>query len=425
MAGTIKQSGSKIQALEGLRGWLAMWVVVTHLFQFSGHTRLDSPILGLLANGHHAVKVFMILSGFVIALLIDKNPEPYGPYLRRRFLRIYPVFLIGALAGIMVHGLRGDLLHGWWPAFFDEKNLSDYNASWNAYDSNLFAYAASMLTMMNGVIPNAILPYVATAFNGVVWSLSLEFQFYLAAPLLCLALSPLKTRIVPVCFGIFVVMVVRHAVFPASNGMPWSTHGAFLPFNIEWFVFGILSFHLWTGLKDVLRTIPHHANLLTTCAAVLLLLSGSDARQLAKGHLEGVIGEAIPLVIWVLVLAHLLDQQSGAQNWLNRLFGKLLESPPVLFMGRISYSIYLLHNPIIILVQWGIVRHLGIQNWVHCFIVTSLIAIPATILVSALSYHYVEQFFTRMGKSSRKREPALTQMAVRSPAAISTDGPAS
>ncbi len=389
--------------LEGLRGWLAMWVVITHLFQFSGHPQLGLPVISLLTSGHFAVHLFMILSGFVIALLIHERAEPYGVYIQRRFRRIYPVLFLGVALGVLVHPMRGDLLTDFWPSLFDKHQLSYFDHCWHQFDSNIIAYALCDFTMINGIVPNFVLPHVAVAFNGVAWSLSLEFQFYLLAPWLCSILQPLRQRLLHVFLGVFAVMALRDFIFPSINGMSWSSHGAFLPFNLEWFMIGILSYHLRTYLLA-----PGHQQLIgINLLPVALLLS----LLLTRGRLSGmsfewVIGDAMPLAIWLCVLCHMIDTDTGHTGPVNKLAKVLLESPAALFVGGISYSIYLLHNPVIIFTQWAFVRHLDVHTWQSCLLITGAISLPLTIGLSALSYRFVEQRFIRSAKKAPV--PALT-----------------
>ncbi|OYW75693.1 MAG: hypothetical protein B7Z37_12085 [Verrucomicrobia bacterium 12-59-8] len=399
-------SRGKIPALEGLRGYLALWVVVTHLFQFSGHPLLGLPVISLLTSGHHAVNVFMILSGFVIALLIHQRPEPYGAYIRRRFLRIYPVLFFGVLLGVVVHPMRGELLANWWPAFFDQDTLFYFTQCWQAFDSNIIAYAICDFTMTNGIVPNFVLPYVAVAFNGVAWSLSLEFQFYLLAPWLCAIFQPLREHLVKVCLGVFAVMALRNFVFPASNGLTWSSHGAFLPFNIEWFVIGILSYHLRNYLLEARNQQLININLLPVTLVISLLLTRSRADELLGTGFEWVIGDALPLMIWIYALCYMIDCDAGRTGLLNKLAKTALESPAALFIGSISYSIYLLHNPVIIFVEWAVVRHLDIHTWQTCFLVTSAISLPLILGLATLSYRHIELPFIRSIKKAPR--PALT-----------------
>ncbi|HUN97489.1 MAG TPA: acyltransferase family protein, partial [Bradyrhizobium sp.] len=112
----------KFYSIEGLRGWLAWIVVLSHLVQTS-----DVYAHGLgpaaLRAGQMAVLVFIIISGFVITHLVTERPEPYGSYLIRRFMRIFPLFAVTCIIGFYASDLRSATLsHVAWadtPEFAD------------------------------------------------------------------------------------------------------------------------------------------------------------------------------------------------------------------------------------------------------------------------------------------------------------------
>ena len=97
----LENAPAKITELEGLRGMLAWWVVASHLLYFSGfYDGKAGGVIGLLTRGHEAVDGFVILSGFVIFLLLDRGRDRYGVFIFRRFFRLFPVFLICFSAAI-------------------------------------------------------------------------------------------------------------------------------------------------------------------------------------------------------------------------------------------------------------------------------------------------------------------------------------
>jgi len=237
----------------------------------------------------------------------------------------------------------------------------------------------------------------------VAWSLSLEFQFYLLAPWICSIMQPLRERLIHAFLGVLAVMALRDFVFPSVNGMSWSSHGAFLPFNLEWFMIGILSYHLRTYLQDPRNQQIIGVTLLPAALLISLLLTHG---RLSGASFEWVNGDAMPLAIWLCVFCHMIDTDAGRSGLMNKLAKVLLESPAALYIGVISYSIYLLHNPVIIFTQWAFVRHLGIHSWQSCLLITGAISLPLTIGLSALSYRFVEQRFIRSSKKAPV--PALT-----------------
>jgi len=124
-------------------------------------------------SGGVPVRVFIILSGFVIFLLLDSKKTNYFEYIVRRFFRLYPVFLFTSLVGLFLF-CEGYGILGW--------NYIGPNVfvRGGEYDSNKLTIAVSQLLMFHGFLRN-LGPIV---INPPSWSVSLEWQFYLIAPLI-------------------------------------------------------------------------------------------------------------------------------------------------------------------------------------------------------------------------------------------------
>ena len=68
----------RFDAIEGLRGWLAWWVVLGHALQLSGTAAyLPGKVRMIASHGDWSVMLFMIISGFVIAHLLLAKKEDY------------------------------------------------------------------------------------------------------------------------------------------------------------------------------------------------------------------------------------------------------------------------------------------------------------------------------------------------------------
>ena len=91
----------RFDAIEGLRGWLAWAVVFWHCIYMFGIHKLYPQVDKLHMVGDFAVCLFIIISGFVITNLLLEKREPYGRYIYRRFLRLYPVYIICLALGII------------------------------------------------------------------------------------------------------------------------------------------------------------------------------------------------------------------------------------------------------------------------------------------------------------------------------------
>ena len=138
----------------------------------------------LAEAGAGAVIVFMIVSGFVITHLIVERSEPYGVYLLRRFMRLFPVFAITCAVGYFASTFYAATLSrvSWAgdPNFLLLGLKAVASSEHQFFWSHLFAH----LTMLHGMISSDLLPFSLFAFNVPAWSVSLEWQFYLIAPAL-------------------------------------------------------------------------------------------------------------------------------------------------------------------------------------------------------------------------------------------------
>lgn len=330
--------------LHGLRGLMALWVFVSHLVAIAWLPTgaLPAPWNTLL-NGAHAVDVFIILSGFVITHLIQTNPQSYGHYIWRRFCRLYPLFFFAvslALVGVYA---------GFTPIHFDE--------------TKTIAHYAVHLTMFHGLVPNDWLQNAQGSLLTPAWSVSLEWQFYLVAPF-ALALAARSARLA-VTLGI--LCLLAHRVFPSWLGSHYSYDG-FLPLKIGFFFLGSIS---WFGMQRLLAIRETKTRLLfyaATTAPLLVILS--------VNHYLGVL-------VWMAALLPILAGE-------DRPAARILNAKPWLLLGTWSYSIYLLHELVIHAVIF-LFPHLGGGLGVPRLLWLSAISIPATLLFSALTYHFIEK----------------------------------
>src|SRR5579872_3145219 len=103
------RSIEKFSAIEGLRGWLAWTVVLSHLSLVSNiYVKGIGP--NAVRAGSIAVLIFIIISGFVITHRVIERPEPYRIYLLRRFMRIFPLFAVTCAIGFFTNDLEAATL---------------------------------------------------------------------------------------------------------------------------------------------------------------------------------------------------------------------------------------------------------------------------------------------------------------------------
>ncbi len=93
------------EILDGLRGVAAVTVVCFHLFEAFATSHIDQRI----NHGYLAVDFFFILSGFVVGYAYDDRWQRMSAweFLKRRFIRLHPLVVLGALIGAAVFYFQG------------------------------------------------------------------------------------------------------------------------------------------------------------------------------------------------------------------------------------------------------------------------------------------------------------------------------
>lgn len=353
--------------IEGLRGWLAWLVVCSHLMLGTGFTKLAPGLATALGQAADlSVMVFVIISGFVITHLILERHEPYRVYLVRRFLRIYPVYLVALLAGIVGTYLSFDtfLSHPWGTALSPPTGRMLKQAE-SLASNDFYWHLAAHLSMLHGAISSRVLYESQYMFLGPAWSLSLEWQFYLVAPLVVAMASrrawqPVLAVLTVAGFALYWRGLLGKFMLPSV-----------LPGAALYFAVGI-------GTRFLVR--PASSLSAFPLAALVLgfgLLMSSELR---------------PVLVWLAFLGMMLldpDASDRVSRGARQVFQVAFDSRLARWLGERSYATYLIHMPIVQMVTWVCVSHLG---WgpQATFAATASITVPLVLAASALLHRFVE-----------------------------------
>jgi peptidoglycan/LPS O-acetylase OafA/YrhL len=357
----------RITEIEGLRGYLALWVLCSHVLGNAGFAPQDYGwFFHLFRLGQYAVDIFMLVSGFVIFYLLDSKVENYSVFLVRRVFRIWPLatfifFVAVALSPIWLavaveagnYGKETRIL-SWWHYFW--------------------AHTAAHITLMHGVFPESILPDSPEAFTSPPWSVSLEWQFYLVAPILFHALNH-NSKFVK---GLGVLAVgVTWAVAPF---LPSVRLGAFLPMHIEFFFWGAVSFFIYKKIlifnKEVL-VLPFAA------AGAVLLMFANNWKH-----------DYFPISIWIFFIGLLIDS-SGKES--IKTVTRIFTNPWSQFLGKISYSLYLCHILIMEMVSATLTAFAPtITGWTKVYVLFPT-TLALSIAASIRLYAWIERPGIRLG----------------------------
>ena len=361
---SLENAGARIAALDGLRGVLAMIVVAAHYFGEVPHGFAPATLAWI------AVRVFFVLSGFLMARIILENlasPGFFKTFYIRRACRTLPVYLV--LLAIVFGAL-----HIW------------RDAAWMQADRILPLW--SFLTFTQGfgmVVRNDF----GSDWLTPSWTLTVEEQFYLIAPLICLAVPRrhlLKALWTCVALSIgFRLFAFEAGVIPAKAGMvllPGAMHAMFL---------GMIGALLiedkridWARWDTALRVAP------------LVCLSGVIAAKLAGGERSPWFEQiGVPLVS-VAAMLYLMAIVRGVPE------AERLRSGALRVLGRLSYSIYLLHMPVLGLMH-GLILGSRPDIGSAAQIAVTVAAVPAALGLAWVVNRWIEQPMIEYGRSWKFR----------------------
>jgi peptidoglycan/LPS O-acetylase OafA/YrhL len=339
-----------LRSIEGLRGVLALWVVCGHALGAAGLGAHWRGPFAVLADGVNAVDTFIIVSGFVIFYLLDTAKEGYGRFLFRRALRLYPVYLVCLAASVPMLPLVAHVFASApWSHPLNDARVHIAASGMAFLPQHILAH----LLMVQSLLPDRILPFSNVAILGQAWSLSLEWQFYVVAP----AFFWLFRRGSGFAVAAIAVACGMHFLTAGEAGV--------LPRHIPMFALGIASYFVWRAC-----TAPDWP----------LLMIGGTALAFLLTHTPGV-------VLWVAVFLAALQPRAIGASAMNR----VLESRPLLALGRWSYSIYLSHFAVLTSAMAGLeasgAKSLG--QWPF-FGLLLLLTAGGALVVSFLLYQFVE-----------------------------------
>ena len=299
----------RLECLDGLRGVLAVYVMIGHMAPFAAS---PDAVVRPLSHGGAAVDVFFMLSGLVIMRSLQACDYAARPFLIARFARIFPVFLVMFLAGVAVQPLP--VPFGAMPWIGPESPAHGiWSTGWPlSWPLDVMAH----LTMTHGLFPNAVAPFMWVSFLGAAWSLSTEWQFYILA--LCLGRTRMGAGWLVVClFCVALAGLIWDMAAPEA----WHFSRAFLPNKAAYFALGIAS-GIWVDSRRFV--------------GFMLALAATLGMSVAHGRWEALL----PPLFWTLCLAAQLYPRGLAP------VAFVLRSRPVRYLGAISFPIYLANEPI-------------------------------------------------------------------------------
>jgi peptidoglycan/LPS O-acetylase OafA/YrhL len=319
-----KNVPSKKNNFDLMRIILASIVCLVHINEISNIESLG--YISDILSSYVAVKIFFVISGFLIFMSYDRS-ENLAVYFRNRFFRIYPAyFFVILISSILLPIIFGHLS--------SENGLAILNyIFWNL----LF------LNFMSPNLPGVFSGNEIAAVNGALWTLKIEVMFYISVPIIGYIMS--KTNRNAVLGSIYVISIIYvYALesFIEFGGGIGDELKRQLPGQMSYFVSGAI---LYYNFDKFMRKY-----LILAAASVLMIIFVPDT---LNSFVE-------PIVFGIITISIAYSIYFG----------------PWAKFGDFSYGVYITHFPIVqTLVALGVAEKGGGVFAVSALLLTGLISV--------------------------------------------------
>jgi len=320
-----------------VRFYLAFMVFVAHFFELSQVTDI-----AFLARGVHsvlAVQLFFMLSGFFSISSFERSTSSIS-FLKKRFFRIYPAYGLVVFSSFL------------FLSFISTLGIAAYFQSpmtWKYVSANL-VFANFLAPVLPGVFDQNFLPYV----NGSLWTLKIEVAYFLFVPAILWA----RHRISKWWVSLALILISIGYTF-CIDSMADGNEALIkqLPGQLHWFAFGLLAYDLRDKIVEMNTWL---------CFAA----------------------------IGILFAVHYWWEPTYYMGAAALVFAVGFKLPPFKTsdaLGNVSYSMYLIHFPII---QLAVA-----MGWIHNdYGISLLSSLFVIVLLSYIIFRYVEQPIILKGK---------------------------
>lgn len=321
---------SRIKELDSLRAIAAISVMLFHYTYGFNHSDTHT----FLHKGFMGVELFFVVSGFVIFMTLQNTKRP-KQFIVSRFARLYPAYWFSVVLSLIIFSI---------PFFFNTQLQPSFKV--NSIDTLKFFSNLTMFQSYFGI----------EDIDGAYWTLSVELTFYIVMLLLFITRKIEKVD----CYGwIYVILLFLTYKYLKGVDLNYIRYGLF-------FLSGIIYYNIYNEGLDLKKK---HFQYLLLFFTLLL-----NVKYFYHNLSEQLIVFVIYAVFMLLAL-HKLE-------WFS--------FRPLVFLGQISYSMYLLHENIGSVI-FNVLDYLRVEN-LSLKIITSFIIVA---LLSYLSYYLFENILRK------------------------------
>ena len=376
--------------LDSLRGLAALFVLFSHCFRvfpafdtssisITNQSYVTSALLHtplrLFIGGHESVLLFFILSGFVLSLPYYRNQTVnYKTYLIKRSCRIYVPYIISISIAIIAF------------LSFSEKGIPKYSEWFN----KIWTYDFSYMSIVNHL--SFLGYYNANHYNTAIWSLVHEMRISIIFPLLMYFIFKFNFK------KNFVLMITFSCVSFILLKLFQPTYNTNIILTIHYismFMLGAILARYIENLITFYTKMTKTNKLIISLIALICYTYQGLFPHLSFIH-NFIMNEYAVALGSSLIIIIALSSKS---------FSRFLNLKPILFLGKISYSLYLYHATLLFSFIYIFNDILPISTILCMTVISSL-------LISSVLYYLVEEPSINLGRKltiKKESHTALTK----------------
>lgn len=343
----LSKNTAYLSRLDHLRFFAALLVAAYHFHGGPALVASLNPLTVFVKEGETGVSLFMVLSGFILTIISFGKDIDYKKFVYNRFIRIYPLYLT------MIF-------------------IAAY-ASNRTVDFSQLIQLISPLANIGHVMGSTKFPHL--------WTIAVEFQFYLIFPFFVGFAFRYGARYV---LGMILLAISIRAMLYIRDTTVIDAAYSTIVGRIDQFCIGMLTAMIYKSKKQWLSS----PAALIVCASLTYLWFVLFSK-FTKGGFYGdasayspvwIISPTIEALVWAALALAYLQQKWELPSAANK---------TLCYLGGISFSMYAWHFPIVQLLGRLAPEYLGMP-WYWTFLI---LVLPTIIAASSLSYYLIERPF--------------------------------
>ena len=373
---------SQLVYLEGIKGIAAIYIVLFHVFQECTINQEISPLVlsltKFMAYGKDFIAVFIVLSGYCLMIPIIKSEKKqlrggWLNYLKRRGRRTLPTYYVALLLSLLLLIITLS-----WQHFTGFRWDTSFEISQTFFEVPSLGAILSHFVLLHNLSDDW-----AYAINNPLWYLATQWQIYLLLPTLLL---PLYRNFGLIAMLVIAVIMGETLTYLLSEWHYWTLQ----PWLLGIFALGMSGAEINFSQKELIllgqNKIPWGLVNSILWISLILIVFPYPAPLGVSRKFAYLIGAAT-----TCLLIYCTHSLKGFMNERRPKILQIFETKPLTKLGRFSYSLYLIHAPVVVIVNQFLIL-LNISPTIK-FLGVLIISLPLSILIAYIFYLKFEKPF--------------------------------